>query len=167
MDVGAREVERHEPLLYAAAGLSALAALSHLWAMPQHTREWWGYGAFFLASAVAQGAYGTILMRWPVRSLLLAGIGGNVLILALYLLTRTVGIPIFGPHAGDVEGFGLVGLCAAAAELGIVLALGTLLTRGLSRERKLQVVVFVTAAALLVGHLFHLLAERATPGHGS
>ena len=167
MDVGVRGVERYEPLLYLAAGLSALAALSHLWAMPEHAREWWGYGAFFAASATVQGAYATILIRWPRRGLFFVGIGGNVLILALYLLTRTVGIPLFGPHAGELESFGLVDLCAAASELGIILTLGTLLTRGLSRERKLQVIIFVTGAALLIGHVVHLLAERATPGHGA
>ena len=166
MNVGVRETGRYGQLLYLAATLSLLAAISHLWAMPHHMREWWGYGAFFLAAAVAQGFYGAALTRWSRPSLLLAGVAGNVSILALYLFTRTVGIPLFGPHAGEVEGFGLVDLCAAASELGIVLALGTLLTRGLSHERKLQVIIFATAAALLVGHIVHLLAERGTPGHG-
>ncbi len=40
--------------MYAAAALSLVAALEHLWVVPQHFEEWWGYGAFFLASAVAQ-----------------------------------------------------------------------------------------------------------------
>ncbi len=127
--------------------------------MPEHMREWWGYGAFFLASAVLQGAYGTILTRWPRRSLFLAGIGGNVSILALYLSTRTVGIPFFGSHAGEVEGFGFVDLFAAASELGLMLALGALMMKGLPFERKLQAATFLTAGALVVGHLLHLLAD--------
>lgn len=167
MDVGIRETGRRGLLPYLAAGFSLLAALSHLWAMPEHMREWWGYGAFFLASAVAQGAYGTMLTRWPRRSLFLVGIGGNVSILALYLLTRTVGIPFFGPHAGEVEGFGFLDLCAAASELGVVLVLGALVMKDFSFERKLQVAIFVTAGALLVGHLLHLLADGGTAGHGS
>ena len=36
--------------------------------------------------------------------LLLLGIEGNLVIVLLYLLTRTVGIPLFWPHAGEVEG---------------------------------------------------------------
>ena len=167
MNVEAREIGREEPLVYLASTLSVLAALTHLWAMPEHMTEWWGYGAFFLASAVAQGGYGTILTRWPRRSLFLAGIGGNLSVLALYLLTRTVGIPFFGPHAGEVEGFGLVDLCAAASELGIILALGALLMKNLSFERKMQVAIVVTASALLVGHLLHLLADGGAGGHGS
>ena len=167
MDLKAREPGRYGMLLYGAAALSFLAALLHLWAMPEHMRGWWGYGAFFLISAVAQGAYGAILPRWPRRSLFLVGVGGNLFILALYLLTRTVGIPFFGPHAGEVEGFGFVDLCAMASELGVILALSAVLMRNLPRERKLQVAVFVTAAALLIGHLVHLLADGGTAGHGS
>src|SRR5215212_4862247 len=34
--------------LYAAAALSLLAALVHLWVTAEHFEEWWGYGAFFL-----------------------------------------------------------------------------------------------------------------------
>ncbi len=166
MEVEAAETGRQKLLLYLAAALSLLAALSHLWVMPEHMREWWGYGAFILVSAIVQGAYGTVLTRWPRRSLFLAGIGGNLSILALYLSTRTVGIPVFGPHAGEVESFGFVDLCATASELGIILALGALLMREFSRERKLQVAIVLTAAALLVGHLVHLLVDGATTGHG-
>ena len=167
VDVSVPGAGRNKALVYLAAALSLFAALLHLWAMPEHMREWWGYGAFFLASAVAQGGYGTILTRWPRRSLFLAGVGGNLSVLALYLLTRTVGIPFFGPHAGEVEGFGLVDLCAAASELGIILALGALLMKNLSFERKMQVAIVVTASALLVGHLLHLLADGGAGGHGS
>ena len=166
MSVEAGEIGREEPLVYLASALSVLAALTHLWAMPEHMTEWWGYGAFFLASAVAQGVFATGLMKWPRRSLFLAGIGVNLSILVLYALTRTVGIPLFGPHAGEVEGVGFVDLCATASEVGIVLALGALTMRGFSRERKLQVAVVVTAVALLVGHLLHLLAGGAATGHG-
>ena len=41
-------------VLYAAAALSLLAALIHLWVTPEHLEEWWGYGAFFLVTALAQ-----------------------------------------------------------------------------------------------------------------
>ncbi|QIN79118.1 hypothetical protein GBA65_11960 [Rubrobacter marinus] len=77
-----------------------------------------------------------------------------------------MGIPFFGPRAGEAEGFGFVDLCAAASEVGVVLALGALLMRDFSRERKLQVAIVLTAAALLVGHLVHLLADGAATGHG-
>ena len=84
-------------VLYAAAVLSLLAALIHLWVTPEHFEEWWGYGAFFLVAALAQALYAPLVVVWPTRIVLLLGIGGNLTIVVLYLLTRTVGIPLFGP----------------------------------------------------------------------
>ncbi len=83
--------------------LSLAAALIHLWVTPEHFEEWWGYGAFFLVGAFAQGLYSAALLRWPSQLLLLLGLIGNSSIILIYLLTRTVGIPLFGPEAGKVE----------------------------------------------------------------
>jgi hypothetical protein len=71
-----------------------------LWVIPEHFEEWWGYGLFFLIVTIAQALYAVILLRWPGQGLLLAGIAGNSAIILLYLLTRTVGIPFFGPGRG-------------------------------------------------------------------
>src|SRR3954469_24811808 len=104
-------------ILYAAAALSLLAALIHLWVTPEHFEEWRGYGTFFLAVAIAQGFYSVALLRWPRQLVFYLGIGGNLAIIILYIVTRTVGIPFFGPHAGEVEEVGVVDLCAAMSEL--------------------------------------------------
>ena len=155
---------RSKTVPYAAA-FSLLAALIHLWAMPEHFGEWWGYGAFFLICAVAQGSYGAALLRLPSRPLLLLlGVGGNLPIAALYILTRTVGIPFFGPHAGEVEGVGIADLSATAAELALVVVLGTLLLRGLPRERVVVLLFVLALVGLFVGHLLHLMLSLA-PGH--
>ena len=145
------------PILYAAAALSLVAALIHLWVMPEHFREWWGYGAFFLVSAVAQVLYVPLLLRRPNRTILLLGVGGNLAIVSLYLLTRTVGVPYFGPHAGEVEGTGFMDLCATTSELGIAVALGGLLLRGLPSDRRRLVLIAAAIAFVSVGHLVHLL----------
>ncbi len=159
------QTNRSKTVLYAAAVFSLLAALVHLWAMPEHFEEWWGYGAFFLVSAVAQGAYAAALLRRPGRSLLLLGVGGNLSIVALYLATRTVGIPFFGPHAGEVEGVGVADLFATSAELALVVALGAVLLRGLPRE-KVVVLLFVLALiGLFVGHLLHLMLSLTPAQH--
>jgi hypothetical protein len=118
-----------ERTLYAAAALSLLAGLIHLWVTPEHLKEWWCYGAFFVVAGAAQILYIPIVVLWPTRIVLLGGIAGNLAIVGLYLLTRTVGIPFFGPEAGEVEGFGFVDVCATASELGIAVALGAALLR--------------------------------------
>src|SRR5215218_8516172 len=82
--IGARGRER---TLYAAAALSLLAALIHLWVMPEHFEEWWGYGTFFLVAAASQVLYAPLVLAWPTRMVLLLGIAGNLTIVALYFLT--------------------------------------------------------------------------------
>ena len=153
---------RTKMILYAAVAFSLLAALIHLWVMPEHFEEWWGYGTFFLISAVAQGAYGAALLRWPRRPLLLLGIGGNVSIIVLYLLTRTVGVPFFGPHAGEVEGVGVVDLFATTSELALVVALLGVLLRGLPRERVVVLLFVMALVGLFVGHLLHLMLSMTS-----
>ena len=149
--------ESQRGVLYAVAALSLIAGLIHLRVMPEHFEEWWGYGAFFLVAAVAQVVYVPLLLRWPNRSVLLLGIAGNSAIVLLYLLTRVVGIPLFGPEAWDVEGVGIIDLCATTSEVAIVVALGALTLLGIARERT-TLIGLVLAGVLLVGaHLPHVL----------
>jgi hypothetical protein len=157
---------RSRMILYAAAALSLLAALIHLWVMPEHFEEWRGYGTFFLAVAIAQGFYSVALLRWPRQLVFYLGIGSNLAIIILYIVTRTVGIPFFGPHAGEVEEVGVVDLCAAMSELALAIALGVLvmLPRGLSRERVIVVMLILGLIAIFVGHLLHLMLS-VSPAH--
>lgn len=87
-------------MLYGVATLSALAALIHLWVAPEHFGEWWGYGTFFLLAASAQLLYAVLLLLRPNRTVLLLGIIGNSAMIFLWLLTRVVGIPLFGLRGG-------------------------------------------------------------------
>jgi hypothetical protein len=95
----------------------------------QHFQEWWGYGVFFLATAICLVGFGLALitdaidpryMPGDVRRLrrIMYAIGaiGNASILGLYFLTRTVGIPL-GPGSGSVESVGVVDVVAKTAEL--------------------------------------------------
>jgi hypothetical protein len=129
--------------------------------MPEHFEEWWGYGAFFLIAAAAQILYVPIVVLWPTRIILLGGITGNLAIVGLYLLTRTVGIPLFGPEAGEVEGFGLVDVCATASELGIAVALGAALLRNAPPERRRTIVLIVAVGLVSVGHVVHLVLRAS------
>ncbi len=112
-----------------AATSSLVAALIHAWVMPEHFEEWWGYGAFFLASTVAQGVLPLVLVRQPRPWHLLAGIAGNLAIIALYVVTRTRGIPLAGPRMGEVEGVGPLDLAATAVEAGLILMLVVMLVK--------------------------------------
>lgn len=144
-------------VLYTVASLSLIAGLIHLWVMPEHFQEWWGYGTFFLVAALAQVAYVPLLLRWPNRTVLVLGIVGNSAIVLLYLLTRGVGIPLFGPEAGEIEEVGIIDVCATSSEAALVVALGALLLWLLARERTALIGVVLSAILLVGAHLPHLL----------
>jgi hypothetical protein len=150
-------MDRPKGVLYTVAALSLFAALIHLWVMPEHFAEWWGYGTFFLMAAVAQVVYILLVLRWPNRSVLLLGIAGNSAIVLLYLFTRVVGIPLLGPEAGEVEGVGIIDVCATSSEAAIVVALGVLVLWGLAGERTTLIGLVLSAILLVGAHLPHLL----------
>ena len=149
--------DRPRGVLFMVAALSLVAGLIHLWVMPEHFEEWWGYGVFFLVAAVAQVVYVPLQLRWPNQIVLLLGITGNSAIVLLYLLTRVVGIPLFGPEAGEVEGVGVIDVCATSSEAAIVVALGALVLWRLARERTTLIGLVLSAILLVGAHLPHLL----------
>lgn len=121
--------------LYGAALLSAVAGIIHLVVTPEHFAEWLGYGLFFMVVTIAQLAYALLLLtQRPSHNLLLAGMIGNTLIIALYLVTHILGIPFFGPAAGEVEPVGVLDVLSKIAELGLIACLAVLWRTGAVRE---------------------------------
>jgi len=140
---------RAEPglvMLGAITCLSLEAALVHMWFIPEHFMEWWGYGMFFVGAAIGQAAYGPLLI-WRRNSvaLLHAGIWANTGVLALYVLTRVYGIPL-GPHALVVESVGPLDLMSVVSELALVVLLVSLLP---GRQRRLTGDVLMVVGLLL------------------
>ncbi len=131
-------------VVVAAVTLSLVAALIHLWATPEHALLWWGYGAFFLATALAQGLFSVMLLRWPAVPLALVGIVGNLAVILLYVYSRTAGVP-FGPHAGEVEEVGILDMTATLAEMSLVVVLIMLLS-GAYRTMMINALLLVGAA---------------------
>ncbi len=131
-------VRQHKGISCTAAVLSLAAGLLHVSAMPRHYAEWWGYGVFFLVVAVAQVLLGDGLLYRPRQRLFLAGIIGNFAVISLYIVTRTAGVPFFGPHAGEVEAVGAIDLASVVAEVALVAALLLLLRVGSSQGRRVR-----------------------------
>jgi hypothetical protein len=100
--------------LVALAG--AAAAAVHFVVMPEHFEEATLYGVFFAAAATSQLLYSIMLLARPSRTLLAAGALGNAAIVVLWLVTRTIGIPL-GPASGSVESFGILDVLASGFEL--------------------------------------------------
>ncbi len=151
----------------AAAAASIGAAIIHALVAPDHYDEWPGYGWFFVITAVIQASYGVRLLfsrETPGPSFLLFGVGFNLLVAGIYVLTRASGIPVFGPHAGHVEAVDLAGVVSVVFELGTSACLALLLLRDVegqhfrwSRTRATGLtVVGVAAAVALIWGVAHV-----------
>ena len=110
------------PLRLAVAGLMLADAAIHAWVAPEHFEHWWAFGMFFLVLAVMQFAYGASVLLSANPLLVLAGISINLVLCAIYLESRTVGIPI-GPHAGYVEAVTLIDLASKGIEVAAIILL--------------------------------------------
>ncbi|MEA2317895.1 MAG: hypothetical protein QOD44_2084 [Solirubrobacteraceae bacterium] len=128
-----------------AAALSLAAAWVHFAYMSSHFREWWAYGAFFLAVGAGQALLAVVLIRRPAPTIVLAGIAGNVAIIGMYVLSRTAGVPL-GPHAHVAERTGAVDVITTAAEVALVGVLLVLLDR--TGRRRVGNVLLVIGLAL-------------------
>lgn len=128
-----------------AAALSLAAAWVHLAYAASHLRQWWAYGAFFVAAGAGQALFAPLVMRRPRSWLLLAGIAGNVAIAGMYVVSRTAGPPL-GPHAHVPEPAGAIDLATTAAEVALVGVLLTMLGR---RPRRVVANLLLAAGALL------------------
>jgi hypothetical protein len=143
---------------------SAVAAALHLVVVPAHLAEAWYLGTFFIAVGAAQLLL-AVLVRRPLPSLaLLAGIWGNVVVVALYVASRSVDLwflpatahgPQHLPVAGGIgngipvlpgarmEPIGALDLTCLLAELLVVAMLMTMLPARL-RARTGTALVTVT-----------------------
>lgn len=108
------------PLPMAIAVAGCVSAGIHLAVMPSHWQQAVVYGGFFLAAAAAQ-LTGSLLVLQRAGGWLRANAMVNVMLLAVWLLSRTVG-PVVGPARGRPEPVGLLDAVSVALELVVVLA---------------------------------------------
>ena len=118
-----------------AGALAIAAGAAHGGLTPVHMSEWWGYGVFFLAATAAQALLGLALLLDAFeeeefrRRMYVVGLVGSALIAAMYVVSRTVGVPLAGPAQGEVESFEALGVATTLAEVGTVALLALLLRR--------------------------------------
>lgn len=137
----------------AAIALADIAAFAHATSAPARWRWWSAAGIFFGVIAVAQGALSVGLLRRPVRDrLLLLGVWGTVTVIAMYVLSRTTGIPFappvpahgshFVPGRSIIQGaqryVGAFDVITLAVEGALVVVLTSLMTRALRQRTAAQ-----------------------------
>jgi hypothetical protein len=124
---------RLDDTLFAACGLAWGAGIIHLQAAIGHLGESVLYAVLFDLVACAQFAWGVALYRRPGTGVLRAGVAGSLAIVAVWLMSRTTGLPL-GPSPWRPEGVGTLDAIATADELVLALmAVLRLRGRGSSR----------------------------------
>ena len=102
-----------------ACGLAVLAALIHVQAALDHFDEYVPYAVAFIVLAIGQAGWATAVYRSAGRGRLLAGIAGCAVVVLVWLLSRTTGLPL-GPDPGVAEPVGLLDVVATLDELAVM-----------------------------------------------
>jgi hypothetical protein len=136
-------------LLGGLAALSAGAAAIHFAVVFEHFAEYTLYGVFFLVISWAQVIWPTVLLWRPSRLWLWLGIAGNATVIAVYVASRTVGLP-FGPDVHHAESVGALDVVSCALEFGLIIGCGALLWRPSLADRPVARRGAVARAAALV-----------------
>jgi FtsP/CotA-like multicopper oxidase with cupredoxin domain len=102
-------------LLWRAALLTLGAAAIHFAVVPEHLDEYLPFGLFFLLLAGAQVALAVATLWRPGRRLFVGAALGTLAVLALWVVSRTIGLPI-GSTPWQPEDMGVAGIMAAVLE---------------------------------------------------
>lgn len=136
-------------LRLAVALLSAGAAAIHFAVTGEHLREYPLFGAFFAATGALQALWAMIvLIRQPSSAVYLAGAIGNLAIVAIWGLSRSVGLPV-GPDAGIPEPATVPDLVATSCEVLVGVGVLALLRPGAVRRQLPRIVGAVLVLATL------------------
>ena len=153
-------------LLGALASLSAAAAAIHFAVVFEHFKDYTLYGVFFLVLAWAQLIWPAVLLWRPSRPWLWLGVAGNAAVLAVYVASRTVGLP-FGPDLHHPEQAGGLDVMSCVLEFALITGCAALLWRPSLADRPVRRRGGVAAAAALLAVPVLVIAATAavmTPG---
>ena len=130
--------------------LSAGAAAVHFAVVGDHFDESWAYGMFFAIAAWLQVLWAIAIAANASKRLFLAGVIGNSVIVVVWIVSRTSGLPV-GPTAGSPESVEFIDILATSFETVIVLG-GVVLLRGSTDRSRMgaRVVALTTIATALI-----------------
>lgn len=129
--VGAVLLSRSRHVAVTVVLFSAAAGFVHAVVTPEHFREDFAVGLFTLAVTVGQMAVVVSGLNRPSRTLWALAATGNAIVLGIWALSRTTGLPV-GPVPGTPEAAGLLDLACAAYEVAVVAGSLALAANGLA-----------------------------------
>ena len=111
------------------AALSMVAGSIHAVVAAPHFGEYWLFGLFFVALAAFQLGWGAWIYERPSRRAYRLGLVVSVTVIAIWLVSRTTGLPL-GPGAGSPEEVGPLDPAAAAVQAMVALLCTAFLRSG-------------------------------------
>jgi len=162
----ATSVDVDRLLVIAASLLTGAAGLGHLSAARDHPAHW-HLGAFFVVLAIGQISWSSALFWRPSFLLLRAGLIGNAVVVAIWALSRTTGLPwIEGATAA--EGVGVKDAVTTFLELLAIGAIGlAVVLPDEARRAELPSSERVLPALFAAVLLLALPATLGSHGHGA
>ncbi len=154
---------------YILSGLAALsvgAAAIHFAVVFEHFADYTLYGVFFLVISWAQMIWPAVLLWRPSRLWLWLGIAGNAMVIAVYVASRTVGLP-FGPDVHHAESVGALDVVSCVLEFGLIVGCAALVWRPSLADRPVARRGAIARAAALVAVPAAVIAATTavmTPG---
>lgn len=144
---------------------SGAAATVHFAVISEHVEEFWLFGVFFVLAALAQALFAVLVVERPSRVVYLAGAVGNAAIVVLWVVSRTVGVPV-GPNGGEAETVGAADVVTTLLELILVGGCVASLLRPLRVRvhRTLLAALLVGAAAVTTVALVSVTGVHAHHG---
>lgn len=108
--------------------LSIVTGALHAKALADHASHYWLFGVFFGILMCWQTGWGARAYRARLSpGALVAGAGVNVSVVVVWLISRTVGMPI-GPWPGEAEAIGVIDAMASLDELAIAALVASLVS---------------------------------------
>src|SRR5215471_14317066 len=153
-------------LLGSLAALSAGAAAIHFAVVFEHFAEYALYGVFFLVISWAQMIWPAVLLWRPSRLWLWLGIAGNAMVIAVYIGSRSVGLPL-GPDVHHAEPVGALDVVSCVLEFALIAGCAALLWRPSLADRPVARRSAVARAASLAAVPAAVIAATTavmTPG---
>jgi hypothetical protein len=151
------------------AAVSLGAAGIHFAVIVPHLDEYTPFGVFFLIVAWFQATWAVLVVVTDDRRILTAGLVVNALVMAIWVWSRTTGLPI-GPEPGVAEDLGPADTISTALEAVLVVWTTLLLARVYrwrepSRRFVLGSAVFVWTVVVLLTAVA-IMAEVESPPVG-
>ena len=112
-------LRRRDVMTAAVCLFSAGAAQLHALATGEHLQEHLAFGVFFMVVTLLQVGWIVAAIWRPSMATLAAGVGVNLVVLAVWAASRTTGLPV-GPEPWTAESVGLVDLASGAFEFAVV-----------------------------------------------